>query len=136
MKLLSNEEVEIVDGVIELVINPITTSVQGRLMEFAMGEQTVSKNVDRTIYSLKNIIKKVTIEGKSYDPIELADNIDIGDRTSRDVFINIGMMVLSRAFMDDETEKKLEQPGKLGSSEGPASNAQDLSEEGNLKKVV
>ena len=105
LKFLKTEEIEIEEGLVKLVMNPITTTVQGRLLELAqLG--TVSETVQRTQYALKNIIQKLEIEGKEYPPYILADTVDLNDIPTRDIFIQIAKMVMSNAFVEDETVKK------------------------------
>ena len=136
MKLLKDEIITIEEGPVKISMNPVTTSIQARLMELAIGELTIAKNVERTQYCLKHVIKGVEIDGKEYDPIVLAEQIDLGDKQSRDVFIQVGQMVMGAAFLDEETGKKSEQPPKHTSSGDDASNAHGQKKDKGRKKAA
>lgn len=119
LKFLNTQDIVLEEGPIKVVMNPVTTSAQAKLMELSL-TGTVSEAVERTQYALKNIITKIEIEGKDYPPEALANTIDLGDRDSRDAFIKIGGMVVNAAFMGEAEEKKSEQPPKQGPSGGSA----------------
>ena len=136
MKLLKDEVIVVEEGPVKLWMNPVTTNIQARLMELALGELTIAKNVERTQYCLKNVVKEIVIDGKKYDPIILADQIDLSDEQSRDVFIQVGQMVMGKAFLEDETAKKSEPPLKPTSSGGDASSAPVQLEEDSLDTVA
>jgi len=136
MRLLRDEEITTEEGPVRLTMSPVTTSIQGRLMELAMGEASIKKNIDRTKYALKEVVKTIEIEGKEYAPQTIADMIDLSDPTSRDIFLLIGSMVTAQAFMGADTEKKSEQPPRHGSQVGIAENAPAPSKGKNRKAAA
>lgn len=105
IKFLKDEEITIEEKPFKIVMNPVSTSVQSRLMELSM-MGTVSESVHRVQFILKNVIKSLAIDGKSYPTVELANNVDLSDKTTRDAFIEIGKLVMDKAFPDEETIKK------------------------------
>lgn len=105
IKFLKNEEITIEKKPFKIVMNPVSTGVQTRMMDLSM-LGTVSESVQRVQYLLKNVVKALEIDGKDYSPVELANNVDLSDKDTRDAFIEIGKLVMDKAFPDEETIKK------------------------------
>jgi len=105
IKFLKNEEITIEKKPFKIVMNPVSTGVQTRLMDLSM-LGTVSESVQRVQYLLKNVVKALEIDGKDYSPVELANNVDLSDKPTRNAFIEIGKLVMDKAFPDEKTIKK------------------------------
>lgn len=134
MKFLKDEEIVIEKGLIKVTMNPVTTSIQARLMDFSIGVQSIERTTERSRYVLRCLVKELEIDGKAYDPIKMADKIDLSDKTSQEIFIEVGQIVTNSAFMGEEDGKKSEPPLKHGSLGGGVKNVPGQSMEDNPDK--
>jgi len=122
MKLLGTDEIVKEGGPVRFTMHPVTTAIQTYYMESSLGGVSLSENVEIIQYALKNVITDIWIDGKTYNPIDLADRSDLTDATTRNIFLLIGRLVMEEVVLGAETEKKSELPQKLGSSADNAEN--------------
>jgi len=113
MKLLKDERIEPEDGEVKLTIKPVTTSQQARMTEFGSSGNIMAA-IDLAVWSLKNCIEKISINGTAFDPAELASRADLSDNDTRAVLFKIGAMMDKAAFPSYESAKKSPQQPEPG----------------------
>jgi len=105
MKLLSTETRTVEKDPIKIEVKAITTAQQGRLVQLGSID-TLEGRVNLTVYALRDLVKTIQISGESYDPVSLADRVDLGDQESMLEFVSIGALVIEAAFPTPDEGKK------------------------------
>jgi hypothetical protein len=119
---------------IKIEFGQITSSVQSLLITMA----NVSTAPGRTAlasYVIKNILTKLTIDGKEYDPHQVATMSDLSDPDTVATFFKISHLVMSGIILGMDTKKKSEQQESPSEQEETASNAPGATEEPPLVDV-
>ena len=120
MKFLQNDTQCYTEGSMSIWVKRVTTAQQSVLMSMARGND-VGAVVDTTIWILKNLTNKVTIEGKQYDPLEVAEKSDLSDQGTMQVFVSLGSVVMEGIFSEaEQAKKKPLPPQSRGSKAKPA----------------
>ena len=115
------------DGV-KIEFGQITSSVQALLITMAT-VVTVPGKTAMAAYIIKNILTKLTLDGKDQDLTRVANSADISDKTTMDVFFKISRLVMSEIVLGYDTKKKSGQQQSPSEKEGTASSAQILTED-------
>jgi len=107
LQLLTGTKQTLEEGDIRIEMKPVTTQMQMSHMAMAQsGMPGVSDQM--TMLGLRQCVEAVYIDGEKFDPVELANKINLGDRQSRNEFRAIGKLIDKALFPpeDDETKKE------------------------------
>jgi hypothetical protein len=131
--LKEGTNIEEADG-IEVEFVNINSSLQTLLIGLGVVKTNVGR-VALTVYILKNVVTKLTIDGEEIDPKFMADRADLSDPGMVKVFFKIANLVMNQAMLGEGTKKKSEQPESPSEKEGSAQPVLDRGEE-DLPKPV
>jgi len=109
MKLLGTDTrtIEDKDSGIVMELNAVTTSQQGKLV--ALGSvNNLGGRVELARYAMRELVKRLSIEGQDFNPAELADRADLGDPDTLNKFVMIGALAVEAAFPQQDEVKKSE----------------------------
>lgn len=124
MKLLKDEVIEKSEGNVKITLNPISTSIQSVLIDYAMSPGVEGK-IGYSIYGLKNIISSLEIDGVSFNPVDVANRADLDDRDTIQSMITIGRLLDEACFASAEEKKRLGNSARQSDKESTAENVQD-----------
>ena len=124
MKLLKDEVIEKSKGSVKITLNPITTSMQSALIDYAI-TPTFESKIGFSLYGLRNIIKSVEVSGVPYLPIDLAARADIDDDETRKALLTIGELLDEACFVSATEKKRLDSSDQQSEVENTAQPAQD-----------
>lgn len=113
MKLLKDERIELNDGEVSIVMVPITTSQQSRLIELG-AKKGFSPRIELTQWCLKNCVEKITVSGAEFKPRQLAEFADLSNHDTMAVMIKVGYMICNAAFPSGDDIKKSPPPPEPG----------------------
>ena len=124
MKFLREEEITKSNKTTKIVFDQVTTSMQAKII----GLSATMNKVDLSLFLLKNIIKEIEINGKEYDPTEVAQTSDLSDAQTGEVIVGIQALVLGGILLSADTKKKSKQPERPSKKAKTAGSAQEANQ--------
>lgn len=106
MKFLKEEKNKKTKNNVYIEFDPLTTSQQASLVTLAV-DTTTAGRVQLTKLILNNIITKIKIDHKEYKPGYIAENADISDPATVDVYFLIASMVMEEALLHAPKKKNI-----------------------------
>lgn len=136
MKFLKDEEItrETEDGKISITLLQLSTSMQGTVLSMS-SDQSIDGQIKTVKYILLNHISKVTINGKSYPPEDVANRSNLADEDTLKTVIKILGLSLDAIVLTEADRKKPSGQGLQKEKEKVAESAHLASKKGHQSSV-
>lgn len=117
MKFLKEEVIETSKNGVTVKFNQVSSSMQATLITMA-NNKTIVGRTSLASFIMANVITELTINGKQYDPIYVAQKSDLSDPETVDVYFLISSLVMDELILSDDTKKKSKPQGSPTEQEG------------------
>lgn len=107
MKFLVEGEIVKEIGSVKVTFNQVNSVMQGRIIGLG-ARSDIESRLQLTRHCLLNVVTKLEIDGKEYDPVQVAEKSDLSDKETSKVYATIGACILDGVVLDQESKKKSE----------------------------